>query len=88
MRWESRVMVYRLLCSDKITIGLIIASCVQIPANAGKITTGNGQCNTMPRLKFVAGEPEIDLITIYLSRLDELRAIQSVSKPSADHAVG
>jgi hypothetical protein len=50
-------MEYGLFRSDKIAIALIIAAGVQVAVDTGKITAGYSQCDSMPRLKFVAREP-------------------------------
>jgi hypothetical protein len=81
------VVKYGLVRRDEPRFLLIVSPGIQVPVEAREIAARYGHSNSVPWLELVAGEPQVDLIAIDLSRLNGLRQIQAMSEPGSDHAV-
>lgn len=62
MRWVFGIVKYGLFRRDKARVLLIVSPGIQVPVEAREIAARYGHSNPVPRLEFVAGEPQVYLI--------------------------
>src|SRR5712692_1056800 len=79
-----------LVCYGQFGISAKVVAGVGVAIPTGEVATGHVQADAMPSLEDIAGGPQVDLILVGASRLDQRWGftVREVAIASADNAVG
>src|SRR3989442_7099295 len=90
IRWVLMVMQNPLTCHRQLSINTKIMARIRVAIPAGKIAARHVQADAVPSLEDVAGGPQVDVVLVGASRLDQRWSFtaRGIAIAGADNTVG